>query len=145
MHRSSVTLLRRLAAPFAAAAVLLSTTGCGPVLSTVKIISAQAELDGARAAQGEKFAPYEMTAAENYLAKAREEQGYAEFGPSIDYASRAETLAIEGRKRAMAQQRVEAPPAAPSTDDGGAAPAVRIQRVAPTAPAEANKPQAATP
>jgi hypothetical protein len=64
------------------------------------ILSAQAELDGAKAAEAESYAVYEYTAAEAYLHKAREEQGYADFGPAIDFASKAEAFAKQGQVRA---------------------------------------------
>lgn len=90
---------------FALACVLLLTPGCGPVMSTYLILRAQAELDGAQAAEAEKYAIYEYTAASLYLHKAREEQGYADFGPSIDFAYKAGEYAVKGRERAEKEKR----------------------------------------
>jgi len=114
-------------------------SGCGPLISSYLIISAQAELDGADAAQGERFAPYEYTAATEYLAKAREEQGYADFGPSIDYAFKANELAVKAKERAekersKAQGPGEMPPgvvAPPPNNDGAPSrtPNVIIEKV----------------
>lgn len=84
--------------------------GCGPTLSTYLIINAQAQLDGAEAADAEKFAVYEYTAANEYLAKAREEQGYADFGPAIDYAYKAQELARQAQERAEKEKAKEQPP-----------------------------------
>ena len=81
--------------------VLPIFAGCGPLISTQLILSAQAELEGASAAQADTFATYEMVAAQTYLDKAREEQGYADFGPAIDYAFKAEKLAKKARERAV--------------------------------------------
>lgn len=84
--------------------------GCGPLISTQLILSAQAELDGATAAQAETHATYEMVAAQSYLDKAREEQGYADFGPAIDYAFKAEKLAKKARERAVKEREKATPP-----------------------------------
>lgn len=84
--------------------------GCGPLISTQLILSAQAHLEGASAAQADTYATYEMVAAQTYLDKAREEQGYADFGPAIDYAFKAEKLAKKARDRAV-KEREKATPA----------------------------------
>jgi hypothetical protein len=102
-----MTTTRRL---LALACVLPFAPGCGPVMSTYLILSAQADLDGAQAAEAEKYAIYEYTAATEYLHKAREEQGYADFGPSIDFAYKAGEYAVKGRERAEKEKRnLEAP------------------------------------
>jgi hypothetical protein len=101
--------IRRLL-PLTLLGVLWLAMGCGPVQSTYLILSAQAELDGARAAQADRYAPYEYTAANQYLDKAREEQGYAEFGASVDFAYKAKELAKEGKKRSLSKQQEESPP-----------------------------------
>lgn len=80
-------------------------TGCGPILSTYLILSAQADLDGAQAAEAEKYAVYEYTMSAQYLHKAREEQGYADFGPAIDYAFKAEEMAKKGTEKANEEKK----------------------------------------
>ncbi len=91
-----------------------ASSGCGPVMSTYLIVSAQAELDGAQAAEAEKYAVYEYTAASEYLQKAREEQGYADFGPAIDYSYKATELAKKARERAEKERdKQRAPDAVP--------------------------------
>jgi hypothetical protein len=85
--------------------IVCASTGCGPVISTYLIVSAQADLDGARAAEAEKYAVYEYTAASEYLHKAREEQGYADFGPSIDFAYKAQDLAEKATTRAQEEKK----------------------------------------
>ena len=100
---------RFLAVVFAFAALPI-LGGCGPALSTYLIISAQTQLDGAKAADAEKYAIYEYTAATEYLAKSREEQGYADFGPSIDYAYRAQELARQAQERAEKEKAKERAP-----------------------------------
>ena len=99
--------MRHLAALGALACLLGS--GCGPLMSTYLILDAQAELDGAKTAEAEQFALYEYTAAQQYLTKAREEQGYADFGPSIDYAFKAQAMAKKARKLANEKRTREDP------------------------------------
>lgn len=108
-------------------------TGCGPILSTYLILSAQADLEGAKAAEAEKYAVYEYTMASEYLHKAREEQGYADFGPSIDYAFKAEEMAAKGTEKAnLEKKRLIDQPAADATWEApvepGAQPGVIIKK-----------------
>lgn len=84
-------------------------------MSTYLILVADAELDGAEAAEAEKYAPYEYTAAKAYLHKAREEQGYADFGAAIEYAFKAQELAEKGLERAnKVKAEQQPPPGAPT-------------------------------
>ncbi len=108
----------RLSTCLVALAALPALVGCGPVMSTYLILDAQAQLDGAHAAEAEKYAIYEYTAATEYLHKAREEQGYADFGPSIDFAYKAGELAKQGKERAEKEKRnLEAPGEMPLMSD----------------------------
>ena len=91
-------------------ALSLPLSGCGAIMSTYLILVASSELDGAEAAEAQKFAPYEYTAAQQYLQKAREEQGYADFGAAIEYAFKAQELAEKGRERAEKVKRDQQPP-----------------------------------
>ncbi len=92
------------------ALVTTTATGCGPILSTYLILSAQAEIDGAEAAEAEEYAPYHYTAANEYIAKAREEQGYADFGPAVEYAWKAKDHAEMARERADKAKKEQTPP-----------------------------------
>ena len=92
--------MQRVALVSIVGALVCGSAGCGPVISSYLIVSAQADLDGARAAESEKYAVYETTAATEYLHKAKEEQGYADFGPAIDYAYKAQDMAQKARQRA---------------------------------------------
>lgn len=121
---------------FAVCAVVLLSTGCGPIISSYLIVGAQADLEGARAAEAEKYAVYEYTAASEYLHKAREEQGYADFGPSIDFAYKAQDLAQKATARAQDEKKKlsEGPGAewqAPITE--GSQPSVIIKKKEPGA------------
>ncbi len=87
---------RRLIVP----AVLVGLAACGPVASTSVIIDASAELAAASTAQAKKHAPFEYTAAEVYLHKAREEQSYADFELAIDYGNKSWACARVARTMA---------------------------------------------
>jgi hypothetical protein len=112
---------------------VLSLGGCGPIISTSMIMDAEAKLAAAKAAEAERFAPYEFTAAGEYLHKAHEELGYADYGPAIDYAFKAAEAAERGTKRASDEKakHLAAPPDAPAPAGNAAAPksAVTIKRI----------------
>ena len=88
-------------------ALMGGVSGCGPIMSTSLIIDAEAKLAASRAAEAEKYAPYEYTAATEYLHKAHEELGYADYGPAIDYAYKAAAAADKGVKRASDEKSRE--------------------------------------
>ena len=80
---------------------LAFVVGCGPIRSTVGLIEAEKVVRQARDSAGAEAAPYPMTVAEDLLAKAREEQMYADYSRSFQLAKEA---------RAMAQQVIDAAP-----------------------------------
>ncbi|MFN7130505.1 MAG: DUF4398 domain-containing protein [Myxococcales bacterium] len=108
----------------ALAIVALSGAACGPVQSTSLIIDADVELGAARTADASRLAPYEYTAAELYLHKAREEQGYADYEQAIDFAQKAANFAKDAKQKAMAAKREGALP----TDPVAPPPAAQIAR-----------------
>ena len=121
----------RLALVSLVATAIFGATGCGPVISTYLIVSAQADLDGARAAESEKYAVYETTAAGEYLHKAKEELGYADFGPAIDYAYKAQDLAQKARAKSEEEKKrqLEQPDAAwEAPTESGEQPKVIIKK-----------------
>lgn len=80
-------------------------TGCGPVEYINQVGNrAASAVSAAKLASADRYAPYEYTAAEAYLHKAREEGGYAEYQDAIEYGHKAEELA--NRARAIAIQRM---------------------------------------
>jgi hypothetical protein len=89
---------------------LLSFTGCGPIqyLNQVNDRAAVAVL-AAKNARAAEYAPYEYTAATEYLNKAREEGNHAEYQIAIEYGRRAEALAT--RARAIAEEKNAVVPA----------------------------------
>ena len=76
--------------------------GCGPVeyINQVSFKAASA-LAAAKEAQADRYAPYEYTAAEAYLHKAREEAAYAQYQDSIEYGRKAEEQAHKARAIAL--------------------------------------------
>ena len=64
-------------------------------------------MSSAKLAQADRYAPYEYTAAEEYLHKAREEAGYAEYQDAIEYGSRPRTSRT-GRARSPSTKQAEA-------------------------------------
>ncbi len=89
--------------------------GCGPLQSTAYLLDADVQLEAARTAQADKYAPYEWTAANLYLHKAREEVGYSDFEIALDFAQKASKFANEARQRAMASTKRGDDLAAPPT------------------------------
>ena len=87
-------------------AALLMTTGCGPIVSGVRILKADIALSEAQTAGAEESAVYEYTAAQVYLDKAREEHGYSDFWGARVYATKALKFARKAKKRAEVETRV---------------------------------------
>ena len=91
------------------ALALATSAACGPVMSTSHLLDADVQLEAARTAQADKLAPYEWTAANLYLHKAREEVGYADFEQAVTYASKASMFANAARDVAMKAVRKDDP------------------------------------
>jgi len=83
--------------------------GCGPVEYINQVGNrAASAVSAAKLASAERYAPYEYTAAEEYLHKAREEAGHAEYQDAIDYGHKAEELADRARAIAVEKMAKEA-------------------------------------
>src|SRR5579862_6814921 len=83
----------------------VSISGCGPIEYINQVgIKAAGAVSAAKLASAERYAPYEYTAAEEYLHKAREEAGHAEYQDAIEYGRKAEELA--NRARAITVERM---------------------------------------
>jgi hypothetical protein len=93
--------------PAAATALLVSVAlvaGCGPIEYINQVgIKAASAVSAAKLAQADRLAPYEYTAAEEYLHKAREEASYAEYEEAIDFGHKAEEMANKGRAIAVSR------------------------------------------
>ncbi len=83
----------------------MALAACGPVESTSVIIEADTALHNAKTAEADQKSPYEYTAAEQYLHKAREKWGTSDFEYSIDYASKARDLAKTARDKSLGESR----------------------------------------
>jgi hypothetical protein len=120
--RSFFLIVWRLLAP----AACLLAVACGPVEYINQVSSrAASAVSAAKLASAERYAPYEYTAAQEYLHKAREEAGHAEYEDAIDYGHKAEDLANRARAIAIQQMAKEAESAhyQPKTQNEEPAPA----------------------
>ena len=90
-------------------AVLAALSGalcaCGPIKSTAFLLDAEVQIEAARTAGADKLSPYEWTAANLYIHKAREEVGYSDFEAGVEYAGKASKFANDARDKAMAVAR----------------------------------------
>lgn len=68
-------------------------SGCGGVLYSVSIFSAESKLETAQALGAERYAPYEYWYAREHMLKAKEEAATADYGDAIDFADTAEEYA----------------------------------------------------
>lgn len=90
---------------------LCTLAACGPVQSTAYLLDAEVQIEAARTAQAERYAPYEWTAANLYYRKAKEEVGYSDYEQAVDFAQKAQKFAVAARDNAMKTTRKdEAPP-----------------------------------
>ena len=80
---------------------LVVALACGPVQSTAYLLDAEVQIEAARTAGAEKYAPYEWTAANLYIHKAREEVGFSDFEVALDFAQKASRFANEAKEKAM--------------------------------------------
>jgi hypothetical protein len=89
--------------------LLAPLSGCGPIEYINQVGNkAASAVSAAKLAQAERYAPYEFTGAEEYLHKAREEAGYAQYQDAIEYGRRAEELA--NRARAISVEKLAQKP-----------------------------------
>lgn len=98
----------------------LLTSACGPISTTLALRDAEAAIATARAADAQRYALYELTSADEYFRKAREEEGYSDFQAAIDLAQRALVFADKARERALKNPARGSGPVvpAPGVDDG---------------------------
>jgi len=82
-------------------------SACGPIQSTAYLLDAEVQIEAARTAGAEKMAPYEWTAANLYIHKAREEVGDSDFETGVDYAGKAQKFARDAREKALAAAKNE--------------------------------------
>ena len=79
--------------------MLVVATGCGPI-EYVSVVTFQASraVQEAKASRAPELAPYEYTAAVEYLHKAREVGGYARYHDAIEWGAKSRDYANEAIK-----------------------------------------------
>lgn len=81
---------------------MLASAGCGPARFLRQVNDkAAGAVAAAKDAHADRLAPYEYTAATEYLVKAREEGAYAQYQVAIEYGRRAEELAVQARVKSQ--------------------------------------------
>jgi len=121
------------------AAAALGVAGCGPVeyMNQVGTRAASAVVAAEQAGAAE-FAPYELTAAKQYLHQARVEGAYAFYQAAIDFGHKAEDMAGKARvltaERRVKNERPLRLKLAPAAPGKAAAPDAGPQPTAPMAP-----------
>jgi hypothetical protein len=82
-----------------ALAMLALATGCGPI-EYISVVTLQASkaLQEAKAVGAPELAPYEYTAAVEYLHQARLVGGYARYGDAIEFGKKARDFGYEAVK-----------------------------------------------
>jgi len=102
------------------APVIAVIPACGPIEYINQVGNrAASAVSAAKLASAERYAPYEYTAAEEYLHKAREEAGHSEYQDAIEYGRRSEELANRARAIAvsrLAQQPTKSTRVTPATE-----------------------------
>lgn len=79
--------------------MILTTVACGPVQSTALISEAEVAVEKAATVKADSYAPYEYYSAREYLYKAKEEWGFADFEAAMDYATLSKKFAEEALKK----------------------------------------------
>lgn len=101
------------------APLLLGGFGCGPVQYIITVTrDAASDVAAAKSVGAEEAAPYEYTAAVEYLHKAREEEGYADHQAAVHFGHLASELAIKAKEIALKHDKPgERPPTPPPPVD----------------------------
>jgi hypothetical protein len=102
----------------------LLAPGCGPIEYLNQVASkAATAVAEAQKADAERWAPYEYWSAVEYLHKAREEGGYADFQVAVDFARKAQEFARQARD--LARERAASSPEGMEAMPQGNAPVYR--------------------
>jgi hypothetical protein len=93
----------------------LFTIGCGPIeYITVVTFEASKAVNEARSSRASELAPYEYTAAVEYLHKAREVGGYSRYHEAVEWGKKARDFGHAATQLARERQSpADAPPKAP--------------------------------
>ena len=117
-----------------ALALLAVLAACGPVSATSVVDDAASAAARVHSREGDKYAVYDTTLADLYLAKAREEQGHAHYSDAEDLAEESKRHADEALRKAALAKAAEV-----------AVPTATIQRTPAPQPPAAVPPQEAPP
>lgn len=83
------------------ALLMLLAAGCGPIeYITVVTFEASKAVQEAKASRAPELAPYEYTAAVEYLHEAREVGGYARYHDAIEFGKKARDFGMQAVKLA---------------------------------------------
>jgi hypothetical protein len=102
--------MRRLTAVVPVVAVLGLLLSCGPTKSTTALVQANMAIRHAKDLDAQKKHPYELTLAQEYYIKAKEEAGYSQFEVS-------EKLAIQSLEYARVAAGEATPTPTPDEDE----------------------------
>lgn len=95
--------------------LVLLTVACAPVMATSIIDDAEVADLRAHAADGDKYAMYETTLADLYLAKAKEEAGHAHYSEARDLAADALKYAQDATRKAGERRAADQSPTPQAT------------------------------
>jgi hypothetical protein len=89
-------------------ALLMLASGCGPI-EYISMVTFQASkaVQEAKATRASELAPYEYTAAVEYLHKARDVGGYARYHEAIEWGKKARDFGYDAVK--LARERSDKP------------------------------------
>ena len=125
--------------------VLIAAASCGPIAATTVIDDAEVALARAHATDGAKYALYETTLADLYLAKAKEEQGHARYAEARTLATDAVRYAEPATKKAAERRTSDSAPAPTATIQHGPEPTATPPPAATPPPVVAPPPPAGIP
>jgi len=84
---------------WAIALASLGASGCGAAAYSVNVVKAARAVERAKQVGAEKHAPFEMTLAQAYLDKAREESAEASYQDAVHFAKLAQSIGEAAAER----------------------------------------------
>jgi hypothetical protein len=124
------------------AGLLLVASGCAAARTEIQILSADRSVAQAADQDAATLSPYEYTLSERYLAKAKEEAGYANYRDALTLARKAAVTADQALINVEKSGKKQLP-AGDALDTPEDAPAAPIEAPVEPAPGDAPEPQEA--
>ena len=126
---------------------MLALAGCGPVASSSAVTDAAEAIKQAEQVNAHRFAAFSYWSAVNYLEKAKQVEGYSEFGPATDFAVLSMEIALRSieetkefhHQEKLRRERLKKSGKRPGTAPNAAAPAPKA--VAPAPPQSLETPE----